>query len=172
MARAKPISLTEDDFEILLPGRDVQLGNTVVRIVPLQISDLTPLGVILSTAWPDFAHAIVDRGITKDNYRDHFADLLEIMLDRVPQIIEMLSGVDVASIRRLPLITGTDLLQTCIEVNMRDRDFFDWLSDLRKIMDGLQDLAATRLVRSQESATSSSDEGIPSQKSEDTALAS
>ena len=94
------IKLSDDDWDILLPGTPFPLGKTVL--------DLRPLGVDDVKKALSMVHGLKDElfgaGITEQNYRDKdkLITLSKVVLEHAPALVELCSKVRVEDLKKLP----------------------------------------------------------------------
>ena len=111
-------SLTDADWEILLPGKPWQIGTKTIDLKPLGVADFAVLLRNLKSVIGKIAEA----GITIDNYKSKLPELAGVILVNAPGIISTLSGLNAENARRLPVAKAVELLALCFEVNIDSQD--------------------------------------------------
>lgn len=108
------------ELDTILPGKPFKIGTETVMIRPLmfgQYSDTTKQIRL-------FIEQLQEKNITLDNYEENWLELVECLLIDFPPIIEEASGIDIESLRMLPIDTMLGLLDVIVEVNMASKDTF------------------------------------------------
>jgi hypothetical protein len=114
------INLSDEDFEALLPGSPVALGKKTLVIRPLGLEGLKLVFTLLLTKVEDFTKM----GITRDNFNkpDKIPVLAGFLMSELPEVFEMLSGLNRESFKKLPLAKVVELLTVIIQVNITSQD--------------------------------------------------
>ena len=126
------MKLDSSDWDILLPGETVKIGNKNLLIKPLGLSDLALLLRELKTV----VKICSESGITLDNYEAHLWQLAEIIMSETPHILTLVTGIDSEDVSRLPVAIAMKILNVCLQVNI------DSQGDLLKNSHALVDLVA------------------------------
>lgn len=112
------MKLDSSDWDILLPGTPVKLGNKTLIVKPLGLSDLALLMRELKTVIAKCS----DAGITLENYQGNFLQLAEIILTEAPEVLTLLTGVDSDDVKRLPVTIAVELLTACLDANLSSQE--------------------------------------------------
>lgn len=132
---AEQIELSAEDFDVLLPAEPYTLGTKTLELRPLSLEDAKLVATLAARMYSEITVALVDAGVTRDNWEDHLPEIAAVVIAQSPAILGLMSGVTEDSIRRLPLAVAVELALACIEINTRDRDFFGLLSTIRGMAD-------------------------------------
>lgn len=114
------VSLSEEDFNLLLPGKAIIVGRSEIIIRPLGIERLklmlARLGAIAST--------LSDAGITFKNYNkeDNLFKVVAIVLEKAPDLLSDVSTINVVDLRRLPLMANVQILSDVLEINIESQE--------------------------------------------------
>lgn len=112
--------LNDEDWEILLPSKNITLGKTTVPIKPLNIEDFSTL-----TSKTIYAFTKVkELGDIREVFRTPtgFKKIVEIIVREAPGIISLLTGIPVVDVKRLPITKNLELMNTAWEVNTEDQE--------------------------------------------------
>ena len=112
------IRLSDQDWNILLPGEFITIGKQQIEIKPLGLGDLSLLMRELRLVIGKCSEA----GITLDNYESHFVSLAGIVLEEAPAIITLLINLDPEDVKRLPVAIATKILIACFRINIDSQD--------------------------------------------------
>lgn len=119
------IRLQDEDWDLLLPGKDFALGKTVLRIKPLGLKDTSTLLkrlVDLIELWGP----IIDE-YAKTKFKDKQAkEMIAVILPKLSEMIatqavdllSLMSGVVKEDIGKLPPKIATELGVFCITINI------------------------------------------------------
>ena len=108
------IELDEADFEVLFPAKLYELGKKSLTLRPLGIEDLSIVTKQLEVVWKE----LKDTGVTKVNWKDHIQVITTTIIENVPEVLEIASGVGKESIKRLPPKEAISLMVACVEINI------------------------------------------------------
>ncbi len=134
MAQQKEFTrLSDRDFEVLFPQRVITIGETKVTVEPLNLHDTNYFAACLRAEWPQLMIELHERGITEMNVEERLLDLADILVSRSPMLIAILTSVHPEDAARLPIVSALELLDAVFEVNLRDRDFFTIVSNVRRV---------------------------------------
>lgn len=113
------IRLSEEDFDLLLPGKVITIGKSQVTIKPLSIEELKDALRRLNA----IGGVLTDANVTMANYSEGPAlfKLVEIVLDKAPELLSDVSNIAVEDLLRLPLVTNTTILNTVLEINIESQ---------------------------------------------------
>ena len=112
------MKLNENDWKILFPGKIVKVGTQNINIKALGLKSLSDLIMSLE----DVICACKDQGITLDNYQSHYVGLASIILNESPEILALLTEIDVGDIKKLPVSVAVELLVKALEVNLESQE--------------------------------------------------
>ena len=104
------MKLTEQDFELLLPGAGLTIGKTTVKINPFSLIELKELFTKLQPG-------IEKAGITLENFPHKLAVISGLIIDKSPEIISKCTGIEQADIDRLPACEQLRIIDKIVEVN-------------------------------------------------------
>ena len=118
--KTKKVKLTDSDWDLLLPGKVVTLGNTILDVKPLGLEDLGSIIRRVSTIRDDLSKS----GLTLENYSkgEGLMKLTTILVEKIPDVLSDATGVAVEDIRKLPLTMTMSLLSAVIEVNLQSQE--------------------------------------------------
>ncbi len=108
--------LSEDDWNILFPGEEFVIGSTVLTIQPLSLQNLNTVTRKLIF----LRHKFVEFG-GFDGTDEQLATLAQLVISELPELLEVMSGLNKEDIRKLPLDISVDLFTTCLSVNINDQ---------------------------------------------------
>lgn len=130
---SEKITLDENDWEVLLKGRGVKIGNKLLTVVPFNILQLAKLKVMLRTAMKELA----DQGVTSKTFDtpEGMSVVFEYIASNCPALIEEACGLSREDVPKLPIATGITLMSEIINVNIDSQEgLMDALSFLGKLM--------------------------------------
>lgn len=112
--------LTDEDFSLLLPGKVITIGKSQVPIKPLGIADLKFIFQRLASIWA----VLSDKGITTANYNqeDNLFTLVEVIMDKAPDVLADASGIEVGDLQRLPLVVNVKILTEVLKINIESQE--------------------------------------------------
>jgi hypothetical protein len=113
------IRLSEEDFELLLPGKVITIGKSQVTIKPLSIEKLKDALRRLNA----IGGVLTDAGVTMANYSEGTTlfKMVEIILEKAPELLSDVSNIALEDLLRLPLVTNTAILNTVLEINIESQ---------------------------------------------------
>ena len=108
------------DFNELLPGEAMSIGNQSVMIRPLGFLKLT--GLIKQVK--GLIKIFEEQEITWDNFQspEKFVALAEIIMVNAPEILSEASNIELADLVQLPLDIILHIMDKVVEVNMKSKD--------------------------------------------------
>ena len=114
------VGLTEEDWNILLPGREFTVGKTTVYIEPLGLKDFVATVKRLDSIRVELATA----GLTLENYSDPagIVKLATLIMDNVPDVLSDSSGIKESDLKKLPLGVIMNLLSVVLDVNIESQE--------------------------------------------------
>jgi len=112
--------LTDEDFKLLLPSRLISVGNSKIEITPLGIAELKSILQRVNLISADLAAATIDG----ENYMeaDKLFKLVEIIMDKAPDILSDASKIAVEDLLRLPLAPNVEILRSVLEINIESQE--------------------------------------------------
>jgi hypothetical protein len=125
----KPIKLTIEDWDSLLPGKEVTLGKTSFFIYPLGLKALSNVMKSLKNIFTE----ISGQAITLGNFIEpsNFAIVTSLILEKAPGVIAETTGLDIEDVSNLPLTPAIKLLEEIIDVNIESQD--DLIKNLKSL---------------------------------------
>lgn len=117
---ADKISLSEQDFELLLPGKTITVGTSEIVIKPLGMERLKLMFQRLGT----IAETLKAEGITFKNYNkeDKLLKLVEVIMDKAPDLLSDASNIKLADLQRLPVMINVRILTDVLELNIESQE--------------------------------------------------
>lgn len=114
------VSLSEEDFELLLPGKTITVGQSEIVIKPLGTEMLKLMFQRLGA----IAETLKEAGISFKNYNkeDKLFQLVEIIMDKAPSILSDASTIALADLQRLPLLANVQILTEVLEINIESQE--------------------------------------------------
>jgi len=108
------------DFNELLPGESMPIGNQSVMIRPLGFMKLA--GIIKQVK--GLLKIFEEQEVTWDNFQspEKFVALAEIIMINAPEILSEASNIELADLGQLPLDIILQILDKVVEVNMKSKD--------------------------------------------------
>ena len=112
--------LSDEDWKILLPIKQIPLGNSSITIQPLNITDFS----FLTSKIIHTVKRIQKMGNFSDIFKDEklFSKMITIIIAESPEIITSLTGLPITDIKRLPFAKSLELTITAWELNMVDQE--------------------------------------------------
>ena len=120
MKEQKKRTRIKADLDALLPGEEFMIGSQSVTIRPLNLQQYRLImGKVRS-----LIEYCKSKGLTEDNFRetDKFIELVEILLDKFPDLLEEVSNIHIDDLQELPVDVVVSLLDKCLEVNVKSKD--------------------------------------------------
>ncbi len=114
---------TDEDWDMLLPGKEIVLGKKHVVIKPLSLSDFVYAVRKLTEVNFLFAEA----GIDRNNFssREKIGQVTEILMEHFPEIVSKSCGIPVSDLRRLPFARVIEIVDAALEVNLESQKGFE-----------------------------------------------
>lgn len=114
------ISLTDKDWELLIPVTQYKIGETSLALRPVNLEEVADVLKLIEGSKQYFK----DHNINSKNYHKP-AQLLAItmlVLETIPQIISECTALNVEDVKRLPLEPAVQLVAKLIEINEKSKD--------------------------------------------------
>ena len=112
------ISLSSKDWDVLLPGESLKIGTQTIMIKPLGLESFAQL----LREFKLIADRCTNAGITLDNYQSELISLAEIIIEDVPNVLTVLTGINSDDVQRLPPAVIVKLLTICFKINIDSQD--------------------------------------------------
>lgn len=112
------ITLSPTDFALLNQGRAVKLGEKTIVISPADLGTIRAILPMLIS----MKEILAERGVHWTDALNQPVHLAEVLLDQLPELLGMLTGLRAADIRILPAGKAMEIAAACVEVNL---DSFD-----------------------------------------------
>jgi len=111
---------SDEDWELLLPGKDVKLGSKILVITPLCLENFVTVVRRIMTVVDKFSEA----GITQSNFStpEKVPIVAGVLMDYVPDVLSLATGIPVLDLKRLPLTAILELVNTALDVNLESQD--------------------------------------------------
>lgn len=108
------------DLDALFPGESVPIGNSIVIIRPLSISQITTISKKLKT----MGSILAKEGVTWENFSEKTSifKIAVTMLESFPEVLEEASNIEVEDLKQLPLDYVILILTKIIEVNLKSKE--------------------------------------------------
>lgn len=121
--KVKKLRLAESDWDVLFKKTEYTIGTTTFAIKPLALEEL----VDVLNVFKNFQQT----GVTKMTSVQDIKDLLGTpqqdgvalrILKSVPEVLSIMSGIDLADLKRLPPLEGIKLFNACLDVNLESQE--------------------------------------------------
>lgn len=108
------------NFDSLLPGKTVTIGNEAIDIKPLSIVTIASVVRQVKALGGLFS----EEGVTWENYNtpQSLFSIVTIIMDATPSLMEELTDIDINDIKQLPLEAVVTLFTAVIDVNIQSKE--------------------------------------------------
>ena len=108
------------DLDSLFPGNTVAIGTSVAVIKPLSIKQIATLAKKIK----GIAGILSEADITWDNFQkaDKLVDLIVILLDNCPEVIEEATNIDIDDINVMPIELVFEIINAAVNVNLESKE--------------------------------------------------
>jgi hypothetical protein len=114
--------LNDEDWEILLPGKEITLGRTTITLRPLTLASFSTLTsktvYILNKIRDTKANSLMEEFKTPSG----FSRIVGIIVKEAPEIVTALTGIPIVDVVRLPITKNIELMAEAWEINIQDQD--------------------------------------------------
>lgn len=119
MDKEKQIRLTDEDWDLLLPGKTVTLGETELFVEPLGLKILSKMMKKIKAIYFELKKA----EITKDNYKeiDNIFVIAELISDKAPEIISESCNLHIDDVNRLTPIKSLPIVEAILSINIESQ---------------------------------------------------
>lgn len=116
----RKIRLSQTDWEMLLPGRVLTFGTTMLEIRPLGLEDFAGIIRRVTVIKDD----LVVAGINLENYSqgEGLMKLTTLLVDKIPDVLSDATDLVIEDIKKLPLSSVMSLISAVIEVNIESQE--------------------------------------------------
>jgi len=120
MTKKETSILTDEDWEILLPSKQITLGKSSITMKPLGIEKFSLLTSKVTYA----VNKIKKFGFSQKDMADpkKFDRVVATIVKEAPEIITLISGIPAVDVIRLPLAKNIELAAVAWELNMSDQE--------------------------------------------------
>ena len=111
---------SDEDWKLLLPGKDITLGSKVIQIKPLNLDTFSTVIRRIVTVTDKFA----SEGITKENFPspEKLPIVVDLIMTYIPDVLFIASEIPVKDLKRLPLAKALELVNLVLDVNLESQD--------------------------------------------------
>jgi len=129
---AKPskqkISLQDSDWDQLFPSKSFTIASTSIQVAPLSLEEISKVLNKLSSLADSLSDlnlgdgdGIAESGLSKEAGISVLS-LVSTIMERSPDILSDISGLDEEDVKGLPLGTAVELFNFCLEVNISSQE--------------------------------------------------
>jgi len=125
MAQKAPVTrLNNEDWDALFPGEEYKIASTTFRLVPLSLKGIATITTKLSKMASIFASVQSTLSLEDVDSRniESITGVVEIIMEKAPEILSVMSGLHIEDIQRLPLTVAVDLFNKCLDVNIESQE--------------------------------------------------
>ena len=119
------IKLSVEDWELLLPVNEFQIGNTKVNIQPLGLHDWAIVLKKLGDSVSNWRKVIIDNASEKALLIDQIKQALPLISQALDSdlisILTIMTNIDEEDLKRLPPKIASDLFSFCLDVNIESQ---------------------------------------------------
>lgn len=113
------MKLTNKDWDLLLPGKDVKLGHQRLTIAPMNLEKIKGVSLGIKPLYDEF----MKRKITFDNcLKEKLDETLDVLMDKAPDLLAAGIGLSVEDLKRLPIDKTIEIFDMFIQVNKFSKD--------------------------------------------------
>lgn len=132
--------LTDEDFNLLLPGEVVKLGKTDILIKP--VSPFSDDFKLLYLRLKELESIFKESEITFQNFPYKLPVVTEIIFEHAPDILSMITDIHEDDLKRLPLGKIAEIIETIMKVNQKSYEGFEknlntWMGEAVKMLRGV-----------------------------------
>ena len=112
--------LTDEDWDLLLPGEEVKLGATRIDLKPLGFQEF----VLTVRRLGQVRDVLAKEGLTLENFNEpeNLLKLVVVVMDEVPELLSDILDVDKADLQRVPVTTMVEVARKVIEINVKSQE--------------------------------------------------
>ena len=124
------------DFDALFPGQIYKIQNQEINIQPVNVTQIAYIIKKFKSIIP----ILKKENITFDNYNkpDNIITIINIIFENIPEILSELTGIELESIKKLPLDIIVDIFNVAMEVNIESKDSLE--KNFRNLTQKMQNL--------------------------------
>jgi len=128
------IDLSNEDWDLLLPGEDYTIGKTTINIKPLGLEDFASVIKRFGTLMEEWREVLFqelqnDMNTTSGQSQSQIINQIILILPRIGNfisdhaisVISDMSGITEDSIRKMPPKIASELFSKCLEVNIQSQ---------------------------------------------------
>lgn len=121
MAKKVKVRLAESDWEVLFKKTPHQIGSTTIHLQPLSLEELSEIMDAFKKIQADGKFGTVKEikegmaAVGEDN-------IGMIIFKNAPDILSMMSNLDVTDVRGLPPLAAVELFNACLDVNLASQE--------------------------------------------------
>jgi len=112
------IRLTDDDWQHLLPERPYTLGAREIMLRPVTVDEIA----LCVKYAGGIKAAMAEAGIDRANVMARLPEVIAIVIDRFPAVLEILTGIHRDDLRRLPAGELLALANEVADINLFSRE--------------------------------------------------
>lgn len=133
------VRLSEFDWDVLFPSTDYPIGSTILKLKPLSIEDLVSvLNIFRRFENERFDSMTSVADIKKLAGSDEKEGAALKLIKAVPEVLSLLSGLDVEDVKGLPPIEALRLFNKCLDVNLESQE--ELTKNLQELAEKVADL--------------------------------
>jgi len=131
--------LTDEDWDLLLPGKEVKLGNTRIEVKPLGFQEFVRTVRRLG----EVREQLAGEGLTLENFNEpqNLLKLVGVVMDEIPELMSDVLCVEQADLELVPVTVMVDVARTVIEVNVKSQEGL--LKNLTALARGMGEITAS-----------------------------
>lgn len=127
----KKVVLDQSDWDTLFKFQEYKLGNTTLKIYPLSLEELIRIVktfAIIQRETEEFQKAfsfkveLDEAGAPKPKDNSMLEKLAQVILEKAPDVLSTMSGLDTQDVVGLPLLEALKLFNACVDVNLESQE--------------------------------------------------
>lgn len=132
--------IVDADWDNLLPGKEMAIGQTSFTIRPLGFGDFTSAIKKIES----IQGKLTEAGVTASNYKksDKLFSVASLIMSEIPEVLSEASGVHIEDLNRMPISIVIDIISQVIDVNIESqqglsKNFSALAGKVRELMSGV-----------------------------------
>ena len=112
--------LTDEDWDLLLPGEEVKLGATRIDLKPLGFQEFVRTVRRLGQV----RDVLAKEGLTLENFNEpeNLLKLVVVVMDEMPELLSDVLCIEKADLQRVPVTVMVEVARKVIEINVRSQE--------------------------------------------------
>ena len=125
---------SDEDWQLLLPGKDILLGSKTLQICPLSLEDFSTVVRRVLTVTEKFSA----EGITRENFAsaEKLPAVVDLLMTYIPDVVSLASGIPIKDLKRLPMAKVLEVVNLLLDVNLESQDGLE--KNLQMLVEKLQ----------------------------------